>query len=89
MILNLSKSTRIPECINLNGRFRNTSLDKAERFNKYFSDQFSSPSTYDHSSAVRLFWSEKYANCTLTKKFGKVRKSSTKFILYIIIIEIT
>ena len=42
-----SKSSRLPECMNLNGCFRNNSLDKAELFNKYLSDQFSSPSNYD------------------------------------------
>ena len=39
--------------MNLNGCFRNDSLDKAERFNKYFSDQFSSPSNYD----IDINWS--------------------------------
>ena len=35
-----SKSNRLPECMNLNGCFRNKSIDKAELFNRYFSEQF-------------------------------------------------
>ena len=42
-----SNSTRIPECVNYKGRFRNNVPDQAELFNKFFSDQFSSPSKYD------------------------------------------
>ena len=41
-----SKSNRLPECMNLNGCFRNKSIDKAELFNQYFSEQFSSRSDY-------------------------------------------
>ena len=42
-----SNSTRIPECVNYGGRFRTKEADQAELFNKFFSDQFSSPSNYD------------------------------------------
>ena len=42
-----SKSARIPERVNYNGRFRNNSQDKAELFNEYFQAQFSQPSKYD------------------------------------------
>ena len=31
-----SKTSRLPECMNLNGCYRNNSLDKAEVFDKYF-----------------------------------------------------
>ena len=48
-----SKSTQIPDFMNLNGCFRNKSIDKAELFNKYFSEQFSSPSKYD----IDIDWS--------------------------------
>ena len=48
-----SKSSRIPECMNLNGCFRNDSSGKAELFNKYFSDQFSDPSNYN----IDIDWS--------------------------------
>ena len=39
-----SNSTRIPECISYGSRFRTNTNDQAELFNKYFYDQFSSPS---------------------------------------------
>ena len=48
-----SKSTRLPECMRLNACFRNKSLDKAELFNRYFSEQFSSPSNYN----INIDWS--------------------------------
>ena len=41
-----SNSTRIPETVSYNGRFRSNTKDKADLFNKYFSEQFSSPSDY-------------------------------------------
>ena len=44
-----SNSQRIPERVYLNDRFRNTAIDKANLFNKYFSDRFSDSSTYDIS----------------------------------------
>ena len=42
-----SNSTRIPDSINLNGRFRSDPDDKATLFNDYFCQQFSSPSSYN------------------------------------------
>ena len=42
-----SNSCRIPETVNYGGRFRSESTDVANLFNKFFSDQFSSPSNYD------------------------------------------
>ena len=42
-----SKSHRIPECMYLNGRYRNLPVDKAELFNEYFYDQFSEASSYN------------------------------------------
>ena len=48
-----SKSNRLPDCMNLNGCFRNKSIDKAELFNRYFSEQFSSPSNYN----IDIDWS--------------------------------
>ena len=42
-----SNSTRIPECVNYKGKFRNNALDQAELFNTFFSDQFSEKSNYD------------------------------------------
>ena len=41
-----STSTRIPETVSYKGRFRSNTKDKADLFNKYFSEQFSSPSDY-------------------------------------------
>ena len=42
-----SKNHRLPECMSLNGVFRNSPLDKANLFNSYFFDQFSEASSYD------------------------------------------
>ena len=42
-----SKSARIPECMNLNGVYRNLPLEKAELFNSHFYNQFSDASSYD------------------------------------------
>ena len=42
-----SNSTRIPNCVNYGGRFRNNEADQAELFNRYFYDQFTTPSKYD------------------------------------------
>ncbi|KAL5249446.1 hypothetical protein ACHWQZ_G018338 [Mnemiopsis leidyi] len=44
-----SKNHRLPECMSLNGVFRNTPSDKANLFNSYFFDQFSEASNYDIS----------------------------------------
>ena len=48
-----SKSKRLPECMHLNSRFRNDSLDKAELFNGYFYEQFYGPSNYN----IDIDWS--------------------------------
>ena len=48
-----SKSHRLPDTIQLDGRFRNNAADKAELFNSYFYDQFSSPSHYN----INIDWS--------------------------------
>ena len=42
-----SNSCRIPETIHYGAKFRSNNLDVGNLFNKYFSDQFSSPSNYD------------------------------------------
>ena len=42
-----SNSCRIPETVCYGARFRSKSYDIANLFNKYFSDQFSSPSKYE------------------------------------------
>ena len=42
-----SNSNRIPENVNYQGRFRSNLKDKANMFNKYFSEQFSCASKYD------------------------------------------
>ena len=42
-----SNSSRIPESVSYNGRFRNNISDQTELFNQYFFDQFSEPSNYD------------------------------------------
>ena len=44
-----SNSCRIPETMNYKGRYRSEKTDVANLFNTYFSDQFSSPSSYDIS----------------------------------------
>ena len=43
----VNNSHRIPECMYLKGIYRNTSLDKANLFNRYFCDQFSDSSSYN------------------------------------------
>ena len=48
-----SKSTRLPECMHLNSRYRNNPLDKAELFNSYFYEQFSEASSYN----IDINWS--------------------------------
>ncbi len=48
-----SKNSRLPECMYLNGRYRSQSLDKAELFNGFFFDQFTSASDYD----ISIDWS--------------------------------
>ena len=42
-----SNSSRIPDTISFGGRFRSDLTDKANLFNDYFCQQFSSPSSYD------------------------------------------
>ena len=42
-----SNTCRIPETVNYRGRFRSENKDVANLFNKFFSDQFSSPSNYE------------------------------------------
>ena len=42
-----SNSCRIPETVHYGTRFRSNNFDASNLFNKYFSDQFSSPSKYD------------------------------------------
>ena len=42
-----SNSTRIPETVSYNGRFRNNINDQTELFNEFFSDQFSDASNYN------------------------------------------
>ncbi|MCP4458443.1 MAG: hypothetical protein GY816_10545, partial [Cytophagales bacterium] len=41
------KSTRIPESVYYNGRYRNNPKDQAILFNTFFADQFSNPSHYN------------------------------------------
>ena len=41
-----SNSSRIPESVSCNGRFRNNVKDQTELFNNFFSEQFSEASTY-------------------------------------------
>ena len=48
-----SKSYRLPECMSLQGVYRNLPLDKANLFNGYFFDQFSDASNYD----INIDWS--------------------------------
>ena len=43
----VSKSSRIPERVYLNGCFRSNDIDKANLFNKFFCDQFSDSSDYE------------------------------------------
>lgn len=43
----VSGSSRIPETVNYNSRFRNEANDKAELFNEFFVNQFSDASKYD------------------------------------------
>ena len=42
-----SNSCRIPETVHYGFKYRSKSVDMANLFNKFFSDQFSSPSKYD------------------------------------------
>ena len=42
-----TKSTRIPENVWYKNRFRNKTIDQANLFNEYFSNQFSQESHYD------------------------------------------
>lgn len=42
-----SNSTRIPETVSYKSRYRSEIVDVANLFNTFFSDQFSSPSSYD------------------------------------------
>ena len=42
-----SNSCRIPETVHYGSKFRSNDFDVGNLFNKYFSDQFSSPSKYD------------------------------------------
>lgn len=44
-----TKSHRIPETVSYGSRFRSNSVDQANLFNEYFSDQFSAPSNYNIS----------------------------------------
>ena len=44
-----SNSSRIPETVSYNGKFRNNPVDQSELFNAYFADQFSEPSLYNIS----------------------------------------
>ena len=48
-----SKSHRLPECMSLQGVYRNLPLDKANLFNSYFYDQFSEESNYE----ISIDWS--------------------------------
>ena len=43
----ISGSSRIPETVSYNSRFRNNPDDQAELFNEFFADQFSDASNYD------------------------------------------
>ena len=52
-VKSFSKSHRLPECMHLNDTFRNSPKDKAELFNNYFYQQFSTPSRYD----IDIDWS--------------------------------
>ena len=42
-----SNSSRIPETVSYNGRFRSNPKDQGELFNKFFFEQFSDPSQYN------------------------------------------
>ena len=42
-----SNSCRVPETVNYNGKFRSVKGDVANLFNKFFADQFSTPSNYN------------------------------------------
>ena len=44
-----AKSTRIPETVYYQNTHKNRAIDKANLFNTYFYDQFSTPSKYDIS----------------------------------------
>ena len=46
-------SSRLPETMHLDIRFRNKSSEKAELFNSYFYEQFSGPSNYN----THISWS--------------------------------
>ena len=46
-VKSISKSSRLPETVNFNGRFRNNPVDQAEIFNEYFHTQFSETSQYN------------------------------------------
>ena len=41
-----SNTTRIPQTVNYNGKYRSNPKDQANLFNTYFQDQFSCPSNY-------------------------------------------
>ena len=64
-----SKSSRLPECMNLDGCFRNKPLDKAELFNQHFSNQFSSPSCYN----IDIDWAND-ASFNIDFCYRKIRK---------------
>ena len=49
-----SKGHRLPECMHFKERYRNTASEKAELFNTFFYEQFSSPSQYD----IDIDWAE-------------------------------
>ena len=59
-----SNSSRIPETVNYKGRFRSNLLDKANMFNKYFYEQFSSASNYNigidfqNDANINIYFSE-------------------------------
>ena len=48
-----TKSTRIPETVWYKNRFRNKTIDQANLFNEYFSNQFSQESHYDKDIDMR------------------------------------
>ena len=65
-----TKTSRIPETIGYNGRFRNNPQDQSELFNTYFADQFSAPSSYN----IEVDFSQESDNIGFEISHSAVRK---------------
>ena len=64
-----TNSTRIPESVHYQGRFRSDVEDQCQLFNKFFSDQFSESSNYNCQVNFSFDSDDFYVTCSIVRRY--------------------